>query len=98
MIKGQRIDDKQKAAPLTVENLDAIAIKETPAISFYNALGNLKAVDLTTASLGFTVINMRGFNSTSPLRSLQIIDVVDNQAPGLNYSLCNFLILFASNL
>jgi len=91
VIKGQRIDDKQKASPLTVENLDAIAIKETPAISFYNGLGNLKGVDLTTASLGFTVINMRGFNSTSPVRSLQIIDGVDNQAPGLNFSLGNFL-------
>ncbi|MEQ1666549.1 MAG: hypothetical protein ABL927_14385, partial [Bdellovibrionales bacterium] len=48
-------------------------------------------VDMTTASLGFTVINMRGFNSTSPVRSLQIIDGVDNQAPGLNFSLGNFL-------
>ncbi len=91
VVVGQRIDDKQKAAPLTVENLDAIAIKETAAVSFYNALGNLKGVDLTTASLGFTVINMRGFNSTSPVRSLQIIDGVDNQAPGLNFSLGNFL-------
>ena len=91
VIKGQRIDDKQKAAPLTVENLDAIAIKETAAVSFYNGLGNLKGVDMTTASLGFTVINTRGFNSTSPVRSLQIIDGVDNQAPGLNFSLGNFL-------
>ncbi|MBK8194782.1 MAG: TonB-dependent receptor [Lewinellaceae bacterium] len=91
VVKGQRIDDKQKAAPLTVENLDAIAIRETPAVSFYNGLGNLKGVDLTTASLGFTIINTRGFNSTSPVRSLQIIDGVDNQAPGLNFSLGNFL-------
>jgi iron complex outermembrane recepter protein len=91
VIRGQRIDDKQKAKPLTVEKLDAIAIKETPAVSFYNGLGNLKGVDMTTASLGFTVINMRGFNSTSPVRSLQIIDGVDNQAPGLNFSLGNFL-------
>lgn len=91
VVKGQRIDDKQKAAPLTVENMDAIAIKETPAVSFYNGLGNLKGVDLTTASLGFTIINTRGFNSTSPVRSLQIIDGVDNQAPGLNFSLGNFL-------
>lgn len=91
VISGQRIDDKQKAAPLTVENLDAIAIKETPALNFYNGLGNLKGVDLTTASLGFTIINTRGFNSTSPVRSLQIIDGVDNQAPGLNFSLGNFL-------
>ncbi len=91
VVRGQRIDEKQKAAPLTVENLDAIAIKETPAVSFYNGLGNLKGVDLTTASLGFTIINTRGFNSTSPVRSLQIIDGVDNQAPGLNFSLGNFL-------
>ncbi|MBK8557798.1 MAG: TonB-dependent receptor [Lewinellaceae bacterium] len=91
VIRGQRIDDKQKAAPLTVEALDAIAIKETAAVNFYNGLGNLKGVDLTTASLGFTIINTRGFNSTSPVRSLQIIDGVDNQAPGLNFSLGNFL-------
>ncbi|MDX2134605.1 MAG: carboxypeptidase-like regulatory domain-containing protein [Saprospiraceae bacterium] len=91
VVTGQRIDEKQKAAPLTVEKLDAIAIKETPAINFYNGLGNLKGVDLTTASLGFTIINTRGFNSTSPVRSLQLIDGVDNQAPGLNFSLGNFL-------
>lgn len=91
IVVGQRIDDKQKAAPLTIENLDAIAIKQTASVNFYNGLGNLKGVDLTTASLGFTVINMRGFNSTSPVRSLQIIDGVDNQAPGLNFSLGNFL-------
>jgi iron complex outermembrane receptor protein len=90
-VAGQRIDDRQKAAPLTVENMDAIAIRETPAVSFYNGLGNLKGVDLTTASLGFTIINTRGFNSTSPVRSLQLIDGVDNQAPGLNFSLGNFL-------
>lgn len=91
IVVGQRIDDKLKAAPLTVENLDAIAIKQAAAVNFYNALGNLKGVDLTTASLGFTIINTRGFNSTSPVRSLQIIDGVDNQAPGLNFSLGNFL-------
>ena len=48
-------------------------------------------MDITAASLGFKVINTRGFNSTSPVRSLQIIDGVDNQSPGLNFSLGNFL-------
>jgi iron complex outermembrane recepter protein len=90
-IKGQRVSDKQKAAPLTIESLDAIAIKQTASTDFYNGLGSLKGVDLTTASLGFTVINTRGFNSTSPVRSLQTIDGVDNQSPGLNFSLGNFL-------
>ena len=90
-ITGQRISDKQKAAPNTVETLDAIAIKQTASANFYDGLGSLKGVDMTSASLGFKVINTRGFNSTSPVRSLQLIDGVDNQAPGLNFSLGNFL-------
>ncbi|MEE2931738.1 MAG: carboxypeptidase-like regulatory domain-containing protein [Bacteroidota bacterium] len=90
-IVDDRLTQKQKEDPLTVESLDIIAIKETPAISFYDGLGNLKGVDITAASLGFKVINTRGFNSTSPVRSLQLIDGVDNQAPGLNFSLGNFL-------
>jgi iron complex outermembrane recepter protein len=90
-IVGQRISDKQKESPLTIEAMDIIAIKETPAANFYEGLGQLKGVDLTSASIGFKIINTRGFNSTSPVRSLQIIDGVDNQAPGLNFSLGNFL-------
>ncbi len=90
-ILGDRISDKQKQQPLTVESMDVRAIKEAPSGNFYEGLGNLKGVDLTSASLGFKVINTRGFNSTSPVRSLQLIDGVDNQSPGLNFSLGNFL-------
>jgi len=90
-IVERRLSEKQKTSALTVEALDALAIRETPSVSFYEGLGNLKGVDLMSASIGFKIINTRGFNSTSPVRSLQIIDGVDNQAPGLNFSLGNFL-------
>ncbi len=90
-VTEMRISEKQKQAPLTIESLDLISIKETPAANFYEGLSHLKGVDLTAASIGFKVINTRGFNSTSPVRSLQLIDGVDNQAPGLNFSLGNFL-------
>ncbi|MBK6904407.1 MAG: TonB-dependent receptor [Saprospirales bacterium] len=90
-IRGQRISEKQKAAPLTVESMDLLAIRQTSADNFYDGLGTLKGVDITAASIGFKIINTRGFNSTSPVRSLQLIDGVDNQAPGLNFSLGNFL-------
>jgi outer membrane receptor protein involved in Fe transport len=90
-IVRQRISDKQKQAPLTVESMDLLAIKEVAGGDFYEGLGNLKGVDMTAASFGFKVINTRGFNSTSPVRSLQLIDGVDNQSPGLNFSLGNFL-------
>lgn len=91
VVQSSRLTEKQKEAPLTVESMDLISIKQTSASNFYEGLGQLKGVDLTSASIGFKVINTRGFNSTSPVRSLQLIDGVDNQAPGLNFSLGNFL-------
>jgi len=90
-VNGGRLNEKEKQSPLTVESMDLIAIRETPAFNFYEGLGALKGVDVTSASLAFKVINTRGFNSTSPVRTLQMIDGVDNQAPGLNFSLGNFL-------
>ena len=62
------ISDKQKESPLSVETMSLNAIKETPATNFYEGLSHMKGVDLTSASLGFKVVNTRGFNSTSPVR------------------------------
>jgi len=90
-IREISISQKQKESALTIESMGVQAIKQNASADFYEGLGNLKGVDLTAASIGFKVINTRGFNSTSPVRSLQIIDGVDNQAPGLNFSLGNFL-------
>jgi iron complex outermembrane receptor protein len=90
-VRASRVSEKQKEQPLTVESMGLKAIQDAPAASFYESLGNMKGVDVTAASLGFRVVNTRGFNSTSPVRSLQLIDGVDNQSPGLNFSLGNFL-------
>ncbi|TXC81358.1 TonB-dependent receptor [Luteibaculum oceani] len=90
-IVGQRVEEKLREAPVTIERMGIKEIKQTPAAGFYEGLANLKGVDMTSASLGFKVINTRGFNSTSPVRTIQLIDGVDNQAPGLNFSLGNFV-------
>lgn len=90
-VVDSRITEKQKQAAQTIEALDIIGIKQTASSDFYEGIGTMKAVDITSASMGFKVINTRGFNSTSPVRSLQLIDGVDNQSPGLNFSLGNFL-------
>ncbi len=90
-ITASPMAEAQRRSPLTTEGMSINAIKETPAANFYEGLGNLKGVDMNDASLGFKVVNTRGFNSTQPVRSLQLIDGVDNQSPGLNFSLGNFL-------
>lgn len=89
-IVDTRITQKQQENPLTIESMGLSAIKQTASSTFYEGLGTLKGVDMTAASLGFVVINTRGFNSTSPVRSLQLLDGADNQAPGLNFSIGNF--------
>ena len=89
-IVDTRITQKQKESPLTVESMGLQAIKSTASPTFYEGLSTLKGVDMTAASLGFVIINTRGFNSTSPVRSLQLLDGADNQAPGLNFSVGNF--------
>jgi outer membrane receptor protein involved in Fe transport len=89
-IVDSRITEKQKENPLTIESMGLQQIKQTASSTFYEGLSTMKGVDMTTASLGFVVINTRGFNSTSPVRSLQLLDGCDNQAPGLNFSIGNF--------
>jgi iron complex outermembrane recepter protein len=90
-IVSSALVERQRQEPLSVESMSINAIKETPSVNFYDGLGALKGVDLMSASIGFKVINTRGFNSSAPVRSLQVIDGIDNQAPGLNFSLGNFL-------
>lgn len=91
LVAATRLSEKLQESPVTIERMNIAAIKETPAVGFYEGLANLKGVDMTTASLGFKIINTRGFNSTSPVRTLQLIDGIDNQAPGLNFALGNFV-------
>jgi len=89
-IVDSRMTEKQKENPLTIESMGLQQIKQTASSTFYEGLSTMKGVDMTTASLGFVVINTRGFNSTSPVRSLQLLDGADNQAPGFNFSIGNF--------
>ncbi|MEZ5043623.1 MAG: TonB-dependent receptor [Saprospiraceae bacterium] len=76
---------------LTVESLGLKELQSVSEASFYDALGNMRETDMMTVSFGVKVINTRGFNSSTPIRSLQLIDGVDNASPGLNYPLGNFM-------
>jgi hypothetical protein len=61
--------------------IDARAIKSSPAPSYFEAIENLKGVQLLTSSLGFKVYNTRGFANPTNVRFVQLVDGADNQAP-----------------
>jgi iron complex outermembrane receptor protein len=91
VVTASRKSETILESAVTIEKMDAVAIKNAPKANFYEAIGNLKSIDITTASMAMPVINMRGFNSTSPDRFVQFVDGMDNQAPALNFPVGNMV-------
>jgi outer membrane receptor protein involved in Fe transport len=89
VITGSRKAEKLLQSPVSIEKLDIKALKETPSASFYDALGNVKGVQLTTSSITFKVPNTRGFNIPNNFRFMQLVDGVDMQAATLGVPLGN---------
>ncbi|TPG62441.1 TonB-dependent receptor [Hymenobacter nivis] len=78
-------------SPVTVEKINPRALRLTPAPSFFDAIEYLKGVQVLTPSLGFKVINARGFTNTTNVRFAQLVDGVDNQAPHIGGPIGNVL-------
>ncbi|MES2730231.1 MAG: TonB-dependent receptor [Bacteroidota bacterium] len=89
VVTASRVAEKSLQSPITIEQLDHRALQETPSPTFFDALENVKGVQMTTASLGFKVPNTRGFTNPTNVRFLQLVDGVDNQAPVIGASIAN---------
>ncbi|MBC7937115.1 MAG: TonB-dependent receptor [Rhizobacter sp.] len=89
VVTASRTSEKILRSPVSVDKLDIRALKETPASSFYDALGNVKGVQLTTSSITFKVPNTRGFNIPNNFRFMQLVDGIDMQAATLGVPLGN---------
>lgn len=89
VVSASRVEENILKSPVTVERMDIIAIREAPQASFYDGLKNMKGVEMSTQSLTFQSFNTRGFNANGNVRTVQMIDGMDNQAPGLNFSVGN---------
>ncbi len=89
VVTASRIEESVMRSPVAIEKLDLKAIKETPAPSFFDALENVKGVQLTTSSITFKIPNTRGFNIPNNFRFVQLVDGIDMQAGTLGVSLGN---------
>jgi outer membrane receptor protein involved in Fe transport len=91
IVSASRTPERLFESPVTVERFGLKEIKNTAAESFYGGLQNLKGVDINTNSLTFQSINTRGFATFANTRFLQLVDGMDNSAPGLNFVLGNLV-------
>lgn len=89
VVTASRIEEDMLKSPVAIEKLNLRVLKESPAPSFYDALENVKGVQMTTSSLTLKVPNTRGFNSPNNFRFMQLVDGVDMQAATLGVPLGN---------
>lgn len=89
VVTASRVSESILKSPVAIEKLDIRAIKEAAAPGFYDALENVKGVQMTTSSLTFKVPNTRGFNIPNNFRFMQLVDGVDMQAATLGVPLGN---------
>ncbi len=81
IVTASKIKERLLLSPVSVDKLKASHFASTTAASLFDALQNAKAVHMITPSLGFQVINTRGFANTTNVRFVQMIDGMDMQSP-----------------
>ena len=91
VVSASRVPERILESPVSIERIGPAAIRNTPAANYYDMIATLKGVDVVSASLTFTSVGTRGFNSSGNTRLNQIVDGMDNQAPGLNFSVGNII-------
>jgi len=91
VVAASRVPEKILESPVTIERISSANIKTAPASGYYDILGNLKGVDVVAASILFRSISTRGFNGSGNTRMNQLIDGMDNQLPGLNFSVSSIV-------
>jgi outer membrane receptor protein involved in Fe transport len=85
-VSASRVAERILESPVSIERVSSAQIKAAPVVNYYDLLANLKGVDVVAASLTFKSISTRGFNGSGNNRLNQLVDGMDNQAPGLNFS------------
>lgn len=91
VVAASRLPERILESPVTIDRISANTIRNAPGANYYDALSNIKGVDVTTSSYTFKTVSTRGFNGSGNLRFNQLVDGMDNQAPALNFAVGNVI-------
>lgn len=86
VVSATRTPERILESPVSIERVSSATIRTAPAANYYDIVANLKGVDIVASSLTFKTPTTRGFAGSGSTRVNQIVDGMDNQAPGLNFS------------
>lgn len=90
-VSASRIKESLLRSPVSVQKVGAAYFRSTPSSSFFDALENVQGVQMITPSMGFKVLNARGFANTTNVRFAQLVDGMDVQSPHIGGPIANAL-------
>ncbi|AEI46469.1 TonB-dependent receptor [Runella slithyformis] len=91
VVSASRLQESGLKSPVSIEKATVSDFRRSAQPSFFDALENIKGVHLIVPSLGFKVLNTRGFANTTNVRFAQLIDGIDNQSPHIGAPVGNAL-------
>jgi outer membrane receptor protein involved in Fe transport len=91
VVSASRISEKLLYSPVSIRKVNDVYFRSSPAPTFFDALENIQGVQMITPSLGFKVINARGFANTTNVRFSQLSDGMDMQSPHIGGPIGNAL-------
>jgi len=91
IVSASRLPEKIMQSPVSIEKVSHQYLANNAAFSFFDALENIKGVQMITPSLGFRILNTRGFANTTNVRFVQMVDGMDIQSPHIGSPIGNSL-------
>lgn len=91
VVSASRMREQLLQSPVSIRKENEKYFRSAPAPSFFDALENIQGVQMITPSLGFKVINARGFANTTNVRFAQLSDGMDMQSPHIGGPIGNAL-------
>jgi iron complex outermembrane receptor protein len=91
VVTGSRMRERLLAASTGVQKATGLYFQHNSAPGFFDALQNLKGVNMITPSMGFRILNTRGFANTTNVRFAQLVDGMDVQSPHIGSPIGNAL-------
>lgn len=81
IVSASRLPERILQSPVSIEKVTKSYFNNSAAFSFFDALENIKGVQMITPSLGFRILNTRGFANTTNVRFVQMVDGMDVESP-----------------
>ena len=91
VVSASRIAERLFDSPVTIEKFDYKDIAQSTGADFYSSLEGLKGVQINSGGLFLQQVNTRGFSTVYNNGFVQLVDGMNNEAPGLGFSAGNLL-------